>query len=241
MRSATLQQSSLVSLAVHTGLTTATPPEPEPVAPRLPWLTADVARALGAIGGVSSAGVAESYPALVEAAYEWQAYYRHPSRLGPEYSCTDRLPMIGLVATARVEVGWNFVSTRERITYAAAEANYGAHTRIGQQLGNVYAGDGYRYRGGGLIQRTGRGGYAEASRRLALLGIELDLVADPDAILPVRISALVAVDFFLVRDLEIASRAREWEYVRYRVNGGTNGLDDFLRYVAELDELPMLA
>lgn len=57
---------------------------------------------------------------------------------------------------------------------------YEPGTRVGRMLGNTLRGDGYRFRGRGLVQLTGRRNYALASRKL-----DVDLLANPDyAILP---------------------------------------------------------
>lgn len=56
---------------------------------------------------------------------------------------------------------------------------YEAGTAIGKRLGNTQAGDGYRYRGRGYVQITGRANYARLTKALGL-GPAEDLVADPD-------------------------------------------------------------
>jgi putative chitinase len=56
---------------------------------------------------------------------------------------------------------------------------YEAGTAIGKRLGNTEAGDGYRYRGRGYVQITGRANYARLTKALGL-GPTEDLVADPD-------------------------------------------------------------
>ena len=52
-----------------------------------------------------------------------------------------------------------FARQYERQPEKLANYIYGASTTIGQNLGNVHPGDGWRYRGGGLLQTTGRDGY----------------------------------------------------------------------------------
>jgi putative chitinase len=56
---------------------------------------------------------------------------------------------------------------------------YNAGTALGKRLGNTQVGDGYRYRGRGYVQITGRANYARLTKALGL-GPAEDLVADPD-------------------------------------------------------------
>lgn len=54
---------------------------------------------------------------------------------------------------------------------------YDAGTTLGQRLGNDRSGDGFRYRGRGFVQITGRANYARMSQ---LLQLEQRLVEDPE-------------------------------------------------------------
>lgn len=57
--------------------------------------------------------------------------------------------------------------------------------------GNVHPGDGWRYRGRGMLQLTFRGNYARAGERLGI-----DLVAHPDRAADPATSLLIALDFW---------------------------------------------
>jgi hypothetical protein len=56
---------------------------------------------------------------------------------------------------------------------------YETGTPKGKRLGNTEPGDGFRYRGRGYVQITGRANYARLTKELGL-GPDEDLVADPD-------------------------------------------------------------
>lgn len=73
---------------------------------------------------------------------------------------------------------------------AVAEAVYGYQTSTGRTLGNTQPGDGWRYRGRGFIQLTGRSNYAQYSQAAGV-----DLVANPDALLDPEIAARVSVEY----------------------------------------------
>jgi putative chitinase len=65
---------------------------------------------------------------------------------------------------------------------------YEPHTKIGKNLGNTQVGDGFRYRGRGYVQLTGRANYVKAGKALGL-----DLVAKPDLALDPVVAATVLV------------------------------------------------
>jgi hypothetical protein len=56
---------------------------------------------------------------------------------------------------------------------------YESTTKIGKALGNTLPGDGFRYRGRGYVQITGRANYARMTKALGL-GPTEDLESDPD-------------------------------------------------------------
>ena len=69
------------------------------------------------------------------------------------------------------------------------EMMYGKDTKIGQGMGNTEAGDGFKYRGRGFIQLTGKGNYAAASK--AIYGDDR-LVKNPDMVNDPQVAADVA-------------------------------------------------
>lgn len=65
---------------------------------------------------------------------------------------------------------------------------YEPGTKIGKRLGNTQKGDGYKFRGRGLVQLTGRRNYALVGREFVI-----DLVGNPDLALDPLISARILV------------------------------------------------
>ena len=146
--------------------------------------------------------------------------------------------LIAMAATVAVETAWRFKPLtefypRDRDPVSYFESMYGSGTSRGQRLGNKHAGDGYRYRGHGLIQLTGRANFARMGQRL---GIPLE--QDPDlALAPVE-SARIAAAYFRDRGVWAAADQLDWRAVRKLVNGGYNGWDEFIGVV---DRLVLLA
>lgn len=96
-----------------------------------------------------------------------------------------------------------------------------ANTVYGGRMGNVNQGDGFKYRGRGPTQLTGRDNYTRAGKALGL-----DLVNNPDLAKDPAVGAKVAAWYWKDRKLGEAGRAGDVTAVTKKINGGTNGLDD---------------
>ena len=72
------------------------------------------------------------------------------------------------------------------------EMMYGSTTKIGQQMGNTEPGDGFKYRGRGFVQLTGKNNYAAASK--AIYGDDR-LVKNPDMVNDPQVAADVSAWF----------------------------------------------
>jgi putative chitinase len=111
-----------------------------------------------------------------------------------------------------------------------ALANYIYANRMGN--GDEASGDGWRYRGRGLIQLTGRDNYA------AFAGAtRVDALANPDLVLEPQGAALSAAWFWQSKGLnELADKAAgdqadaQFVLITRRINGGTVGLDERRAY-----------
>lgn len=85
--------------------------------------------------------------------------------------------------------------------------------------GDEASGDGFRFRGRGLIQITGRGNYLECG---VTMGV--DLITDPDKLLDPDMAALSAACYWKTHGLNELADAGDFIGVTKRINGGTNGL-----------------
>lgn len=90
------------------------------------------------------------------------------------------------------------------------------------------SGDGWRYRGRGLIQLTGRTNYRKAGQDLGIALVEQpELAADP------KHAALIAAWFWQSAKLNPLADTDQLEAITRRINGGLNGLDDRRKYLTQ--------
>lgn len=97
---------------------------------------------------------------------------------------------------------------------AVAEFLYGG------RMGNDKPGDGWKYRGRGPLQLTGKGNYIAAAKAL-----NLDLVNNPDLMLDPDIGAKVSAWYFKTRVDQKALNAGDLRKVTKQVNGGYINID----------------
>lgn len=97
--------------------------------------------------------------------------------------------------------------------------------------GDEASGDGYRFRGRGWPQLTGRTAYSAVS---AYAGV--DLTANPDDLMTLDGSAAAAVGFWQWRSLSPLADLDNTDAVRQAWNGGTIGLEEVRKLVAVLKE-----
>lgn len=98
--------------------------------------------------------------------------------------------------------------------YASGKAYEGR-----KDLGNIYKGDGVRYKGRGIFQLTGRANYTSYGKALGL-----DLVNNPELAADPEVSVRVACEYWKRKGLNgWADRGDDREITR-RINGGENHL-----------------
>jgi putative chitinase len=107
-------------------------------------------------------------------------------------------------------------------------ANFVYARRMGN--GDEASGDGFRFRGRGLIQLTGRSNYQQAGEALGL-----DLVGSPDRLTSKEVAALSAAWFWDSRGLNALADhdkpdedMEDFVEITRRINGGTVGLEERL-------------
>lgn len=101
----------------------------------------------------------------------------------------------------------------------AAQARY--ETRY--DLGNVAPGDGFKYRGRGLIQLTGRENYRKASEALGV-----DLLENPELLGEPALACRSAGWFWRSHGCNELADSGNFERLTKRINGGLNGYPERL-------------
>ena len=103
-----------------------------------------------------------------------------------------------------------------------------ANRVYGGRLGNNFD-EGYKYRGRGIIQLTGKSNYIYYGRLL-----NIDLVNNPDWLLERNVSVNVACCYWVNRGLLGIDDIRK---VTKKINGGYNGLEDRIKRYRKIENL----
>ena len=87
--------------------------------------------------------------------------------------------------------------------------------------GDVKSGDGYKYRGRGLIQITGRGNYSALVNQL-----RVDIVSNPEKLTEPNLAAESAAAWWKNNGLNEIADSDDVDRITRIINGGTNGMED---------------
>lgn len=90
-----------------------------------------------------------------------------------------------------------------------------------RELGNTQPGDGYKYRGGGILQTTGRANYRRIGQKCGV-----DFEASPELVLSAEHALKPALAEWTEGGLNTAADNDDIRAITKRINGGYNGLDD---------------
>lgn len=182
-----------------------------------------------------------------------RAYLTLLNQYAADFGCTTPLRLAYFLATLAVESG-EMKSMEENLSYSASRlrqvfpkyfpnasiaTNYQYRPeKIGNRVyanrygnGNEASGDGYRFRGRGFIQITFRNNYKAYSDYLRKKGMVVDLEETPE-LLSRPLGAMKSALWF-------CESHHCWQYAdkddalafRKAVNGGTNGLAEFKKYL----------
>jgi predicted chitinase len=114
-----------------------------------------------------------------------------------------------------------FKSIEEATAVAGGGPEAIANRVYGGRMGNKDDGDGFKFRGRGFIQLTGRDNYARAGKDLGL-----DLVSNPDLAAEPENAAKIALWYWNQRGIGGPARQGDIEKVTKLINGGSIGIED---------------
>lgn len=113
---------------------------------------------------------------------------------------------------------------------AIAERVYGlGNPRKARELGNTRPGDGFRYRGNGILQTTGR-----SNHRRAGMTCGIDLEDEPELATDSRHALKPALQQWSAGELNALADMNDIRSITLRINGGFNGLSDRERWLARV-------
>lgn len=157
-------------------------------------------------------------------------YLPYINQYAPKYGVTTTKRMAHFLAQIAQESG----QLRYVRELASGEA-YDTGSKA-KALGNTPEkdGDGQRYKGRGLIQITGRSNYNAVSKALGV-----DFVAHPEKLEEPEWAVASALWYWQSHGLNEPADKDDILAVTRRINGGTNGLDDRLRYLGRAKQVFM--
>ena len=156
----------------------------------------------------------------------------------PAFGLNSQECAIAALATVAVETARRFAAIDEFGNDEYFTHMYdvkGSRPAVAISMGNTEPGDGIKYHGRGLVQITWKLNYQHYGQ---LIGC--DLVTHPEVAKELNASCAILAAYFYGHRIHgtgigDAARSKNWVLVRKLVNGGTNGLDDFLKYVNRLE------
>lgn len=139
-----------------------------------------------------------------------------------KFEISTPLRIAAFLAQVGVESG-RLVWVTELWGPTAAQAAYELPSAKAKGLGNTDSGDGFKYRGRGLIQVTGKANYA-----ICGLALNLDLVNHPELLEQSDNAAMSAAWYWHNRNLNALADTRAFEAITRAINGGLNGYSERL-------------
>lgn len=126
---------------------------------------------------------------------------------------------------------WPNRFTADDAAAMALQAEKIAERAYGGRMGNAAegGGDGWRFRGRGVIQLTGRENY-----RLAGQALGIDATGSPEQLAEPAVAAQVAGWYWATNGCNALADAGDYAGITRRINGGMNGWDDRVRWLAKV-------
>jgi len=140
-------------------------------------------------------------------------------------------PLQTALEEAKINTPLRIAAFLAQIAHESGELRYWEELASGkayegrEDLGNTSLGDGPRYKGRGPIQLTGRANYGACGKDLGL-----DLEGCPELVSTPEVGFRSTCWFWTKNGLNALADAQDLVKMTRRINGGTNGLADRMKY-----------
>lgn len=105
------------------------------------------------------------------------------------------------------------------------QLRYEPPSTLADKLGNTQPGDGFRYRGRGPMQLTGRKGYRDFTKAVGV-NHGVDFEANPELVADPKWGFKAAAWYWTTRNLNALADAGNFDRITLLINGGYNGKAD---------------
>jgi predicted chitinase len=146
-----------------------------------------------------------------------------------KYNINNKLRIAHFLSQTMHESG-GFRWLREIWGPTEAQKTYELPFKKAKELSNIQPGDGFKYRGRGLIQLTGRGNYQKFTHEVGK-DFGVDFVEHPELLEQSPYAVLAAGWYWSSRNINAAADQDDFARVTKLVNGGTNGIEDRRKYL----------
>jgi putative chitinase len=137
----------------------------------------------------------------------------------PQYGISTKLRVSHFMAQAC----WECDHFRTMTEYASGQGYEGR-----ADLGNIYKGDGVKFKGRGIFQCTGRANYTSYGAKLGL-----DLVSNPTLAAIPEVSVRIACEYWKAKGLSYFADQNNGREITRRINGGYNHLSQRMALLAK--------
>ena len=135
-------------------------------------------------------------------------------------------PKYGVTTLRRMRYFVSQIAHESLGFYTTKEFASGAKYEGRKDLGNIYKGDGVKYKGRGYIQITGRYNYRDCGKDNGV-----DFLNHPELMETIQYAVLVSYWYWNKHNLNSLADKDEYKAVTRKINGGLNGLDSRYKYL----------
>jgi putative chitinase len=140
----------------------------------------------------------------------------------PKYEINTAKRIAAFIAQAAHETGGfkSFIEVGDKSYFD----KYEPHTPLGKKLGNTESGDGYKYRGRGIFQLTGRWNYKHYSELM-----NMDLINNPDNASKPGIACHIACEYWKQNNLNSLADKEDMRAITKHIEGGEHDAEKRLK------------